>query len=153
MINKRNAVITTVIMGCVSLSDINACCKGVPEGIKVFELLFNNLDGCTYDKLSDFFKDANGKKGIKGKDIYSKFDSALSVHGSVNTLIVSFYEDDKKALTYVKGDDTEVPNGKDCKVVKITFTDQTSGTQIGTDDETLHDVKKVTVDAKKGRKP
>ena len=73
MINKKNVVITTVIMGCISLSDTNACSScALPQDLKILENILKKpklLKGLVdKEKLKSILNDKNNYfDKIKGK--------------------------------------------------------------------------------------
>ena len=73
MINKKNAVITTAIIGCISLSDTNACTScALPQDLKILENILKKpklLKGLVdKEKLKSILNDKNNYfDKIKGK--------------------------------------------------------------------------------------
>ena len=73
MINKKNAVITTAIIGCISLSDTNACSScALPQDLKILENILKKpklLKGLVdKEKLKSILNDKNNYfDKIKGK--------------------------------------------------------------------------------------
>ena len=93
MINKKNVVITTVIMGCISLSDTNACSScALPQDLKILENILKKpkqLKGLVdKEKLKSILNDKNNYfDKIKGKILRQ-----LSISGATSdTFKATFY--------------------------------------------------------------
>ena len=94
MINKKNVVITTAIIGCISLSDTNACSScALPQDLKILENILKK------PKLLKGLVDKEKLKSIlKEKDNY--FDK---IKGKIlkNLCIAGATDDTFKAIFYV----------------------------------------------------
>ena len=93
MINKKNAVITTAIIGCISLSDTNACSScALPQDLKILENILKKpklLKGLVdKEKLKSILNDKNNYfDKIKGKILRQ-----LSISGAAtDTFKATFY--------------------------------------------------------------